>query len=170
MTALDNLINALQLKLPTATEQEKKLYEQLRKARTSMPEALLHEVVNTINHYLPKAAEKGGTSGSTYLFYIDLLIICFWAHRYKGIADSAELTIHNLRLENTIIRERLAETERKLQRYETAEDLIMTGTIDTYMRTVMGSISQHLPDHPRIKAFTAALDAIEAANGKPTND
>ncbi len=169
MSPLDALINALQLKLPTATEQEKKLYHMLRQARTSMPEAIVFDVINKINDLLPKAAEKGGTNSATYLFYIDLLIICFWAHRYKAVADSAELTMHNLRLENTILRERLVETERRLQLYETAEDLIMTGTIDTYMRTVMNKIGQHLPDHPRIHAFTKALQEIETTNGQPAN-
>ncbi len=168
MNALDNLLTALQLKLPTATEQEKNLYYQLRQARQSLPEALVHDLVNRINDLLPKAAEKNGTHSETYKFYVDLLIMCFWAHRYKGIADDAQLTMQNLRMENTILRERLAETERRLQRYESAEEMVLSGTLDMYLKKVLGNIGAVMPDHPRVKAFAQALETIETTNKPPT--
>lgn len=160
MQALDNLITALQLKLPTATEQERKMYHQLREARNTMPEALLHDVVARISAMLPQVEQRHGTQSPTYLFYLDLILVCFWAHRYQDITTQAATKISNQKLEITVLREQLSAAEKRLALYETADELIMSGTIDAVVKAQCQQVLGVLPNHPRATAFLTALNKI----------
>jgi hypothetical protein len=64
-------------------------------------------------------------------------------------------------LENAVLRERVIQAEKELQRFETTEDIIMNGTLDWYMKTVCNQIGSVVPDHPRVKAFMQAMDLLK---------
>jgi len=157
---LDSLINALSLKINPG-EEESKLLTQLRQARKTMPESVVLGVMQRINSMLPQAEKRYGAGSDTYLFYIDLLIVCFWAARYKAMAEQCAMMADNLRLENTILRERTQKAERRLLSYETAEDMLISGTLDAYAKNILARVKEALPDHPRVAAFGTAFETIE---------
>jgi hypothetical protein len=116
---------------------------------------------------MPAAEKKYGVNHPNYLFYIDLLLVCIWCSRYIGITEDLQLRHANLKLENTIIREQLLQAEKELQRYSTVEDMVMNGSIDWYMRTVLDRIGEAAPNHPRVQAFMQAMEILYPTPATP---
>lgn len=161
----DDLLTMLKLKhsfgAKGADTPESELMKRITAAERVMPPSVLDRVTKQLADTLPVAEKKYGINHPSYLFYIDLLMVCIWCNRYMGITEDASLRIANLKLEINVLREQLIQAEKDLNRYATVEDMLMNGTIDTYMRVVLERIGQHVPDHPRVQAFAAALDLID---------
>lgn len=158
-----DLLNMLKLKHMNRAEDgpESELSRRIRRAEHAMPASVLDGVTKQLADMLPAAEKKYGPQHATYLFYVDLLMVCLWCNRYIGIVEDAQLRLANAKLENVIIREQLLQAEKELNRYTTTEEILMSGTMDMYMRTVMNSIAQVVPDHPRVVAFAQALELID---------
>lgn len=159
----DDLLSMLKLKYmnKAADSPESELSKRVQAAERHLPPAVLDRVTKQLTDMLPKAENQYGKNHPTYLFYIDLLLICIWANRYIGIAEDSQLRLSNLKLENTILREQLLHAEKELSRFESVEDMLVNGTLDWYMRAVIDRIGHALPDHPRIQAFARALDVLQ---------
>jgi hypothetical protein len=158
----EDLLSMLKLKYMnrTADATESELSRRIRAAERSLPPAVLDRVTKQITEALPKAEKQYGLNHPSYLFYIELLMVCIWCNRYIGIAEDSQLRISNLKIENMVVREQLLQAEKELSRFETAEDFLLNGSLDWYMRTVIDRIGHALPDHPRIQAFSQALDVL----------
>lgn len=158
----EDLLTNLKMKHLTAmaSKEETELQRRLRLAERAMPPAILDNVTKQLLEAMPAAEKKYGTNHPNYLFYIDLLLVCVWCSRYMGITEDMQLRHANLKIENTILREQIIQAEKELQRFSTAEDLIMSGSIDWYMRSVLDRIGQAAPDHPRVQAFMSAMEML----------
>lgn len=161
-----DLLTALKMKhMRAATSPaESELQQRLRSADKAMPPAMLDKITKELASMMPAAEKKYGTNHPSYLYYVDLLLVCIWCSRYMGIVEDLQLRLANTKMENTILREQYLQAEKELQRFSTAEDLIMNGSIDWYMRTVLDRIGQAVPDHPRVAAFMQAMDMLYPAN------
>jgi hypothetical protein len=165
----DDLLNSLKMKhlAAMAGPEETALQKRLRIADRAMPPAVLDNVTKQLLEAMPAAEKKYGVNHPNYLFYIDLLLVCIWCSRYIGITEDLQLRHANLKLENTIIREQLLQAEKELQRYSTVEDLVMNGSIDWYMRTVLDRIGEAAPNHPRVQAFMSAMEILYPTPAQP---
>jgi hypothetical protein len=160
---VEELLLHLQLKQGTGNENQAAsmdLYERMRKARTALPEAILEKTMQQIHSMLPDAEKKYGANHPTYLFYVDLLLICAWCARYKGMIGQANQVISNQKLEIEILRRQLQLAEKELNRFETVDDLLLTGTLDHYLQTCITRMEQFIPNHPRAAAFKEALNIV----------
>lgn len=157
-----DLLTALKMKHLSAMAgpEETALAKRIRQAERAMPPAILDSVTQQLMANMPAAEQKYGTNHPNYLFYVDLLLVCIWCSRYMGITEDLQLRHANVKLENSILREQILQAEKELQRFSTAEDMIMNGSLDWYMRTVLDRIGSAVPDHPRVQAFMQAMEML----------